>query len=420
MSSSSVGLADKQHEKELEYWLQKLSGELVVTGVLLDFKRPAGITAARQNFPLAFDEETQGRLRKTCEGNELLTFTACVAALKVCLYQYTRIEDVIIGTAIHDGYRELTPDNKILVLRDHVSGSQTVRQLLEQVLQTITDAYAHQKYSFKRLLQHLRIAMPANRAPVFNVVALLENINRREDVKELLNDVTVILAVREEKLTGVVEYSPELFKPETIGVFARHFETTLREMLAQPDAKLAELQLLSESKKRELVVDFNDTIRDFPREQTVAQLFEVQAQQTPNSVAVVFEEQTLTYRQLNERANQVAHTLLNFDAGPGTLIGIYLEHSLETMIALLGVQKAGAAYVPLDPQHPPSRTAFLLSNAGISIVLTQESLVDRISDQVSIAICLDSDWESSIAFESIEIPAPQAKPADLAYIIYTS
>ncbi len=420
MTSTSVGLADKQHQKESEYWLQKLSGELVVTGVPLDFKRPAVISNERQQLELDIDPETQNRLRKICDGNELSIFTACVAALKICLYRYTHIEDVIIGTAIHQQYRNLTPDNKIVVLRDHVSGGQTVRQLLEQVLTTITDAYAHQKYPFKRLLQHLQITPPPNRAPLFNVVALLENINRREDVSDLLNDVTVIFAVRDDDLSGVIEYSAKLFKPETISVFARHFETTLREMLARPDAKVADLQLLSERKKQELVFDFNDTAHEFPREQTVAQLFEDQAEQTPNDVAVAFEGQTLTYHELNQRANQLAHALRDLDVGPGTLLGIYLEHSLETMIAVLGVLKAGAAYVPLDTQHPLSRTAFMLSNAGISILLTQEHLVDRISDQVSVAICLDSDWESSISFESTENTSQQAKPTDPAYVIYTS
>src|ERR1700754_1117679 len=139
MSSSSVGLADKQHQKELEYWLQKLSGELVVTGVPLDFHRPPVISAGPQKLDLFIDHETQSRLRKTCEGNELLIFTACVAALKICLYRYTHVDDAIIGTAIHQQYRELTPDNKIVVLRDHVSGSQTVRQLLEQIFHTVTE-----------------------------------------------------------------------------------------------------------------------------------------------------------------------------------------------------------------------------------------------------------------------------------------
>jgi len=420
MSSASVSFIDSQLEKELEYWLQKLSDEPVVTGIPLDFKRPPEITTRNQSIELAIDEETQSRLRKVCGENLLLIFAAGVAALKVCLYKYTRIEDVIIGTAIHQQYRELTPDNKILVLRDHVSDGQTVRQLLEQVLQTITGAYAHQRYSFNRLLQALEIGMPSNRAPLFNVVALLENINRHEDVCKLHHDVTVVFAVRDGELSGRIEYSAGLFKPETMSVFARHIETTLPEMLAQPDAKISELQLLSERKKRELVFEFNNTASEFPREQTVAQLFEAQAEQTPNSMAIVFEEQTLTYRQLNERANQLAHALRGLEVGPGMLVGIYLEHSLETMIGILGVLKTGAAYVPLDPGHPPSRMAFMLANAGISILLTQDALADRIGDQVSIAICLDSDWESSISFESIENPNHQAKPADLAYVIFTS
>lgn len=420
MSSTSAALADKQHQKELEYWLQKLSGDLAVTGVPLDFKRPAVLSGERDKLDLFIDPETQTRLTKMCEGDELLIFTACVAALKVCLQRYTHIEDVIIGTTIHQQYRELTPDNKIVVLRDRVSGDQTIRQLLEQVLQTITDAYAHQKYSFKRLLQHLHVASPSNRAPLFNIVALLENINRREDARDLINDVTAIFAVKDGELTGAIEYSTELFKPETIAVFARHFETTLREMLLQPEAKIAELQLLSNVRKQELVFDFNNTHREFPREQTVAQLFAAQVEQTPDSVAAICEENSLTYRELNERANQLAHALRDLNVGPGTFVGIYLEHSLETMIALLGVMKTGAAYVPLDTQHPASRTAFMLSHAGVSIVLTQESLVERISDQVSYAICLDTDWEDSIACESTENPAPQGKPSDLAYVIYTS
>jgi amino acid adenylation domain-containing protein len=418
MSSASVNFIDSQLGKDLEYWLQKLSAEPVVTGIPLDFKRPPEITTRNQSIELAIDEETQSQLRKICSENLLLIFAAAVAALKVCLYKYTRIEDVIIGTAIHQQYSELTPDNKILVLRDHVSGSHTVRQLLEQVLQTITEAYAHQRYSFNRLLQALEIGMPSNRAPLFNVVALLENINQHEDVSKLHHDVTVVFAVRDGRLSGRIEYSASLFKPETMSVFARHIETTLPKMLAQPDAKISELQLLSESKRRELILEFNNTATEFPREQTVVQLFEAQAEQTPNSVAVVFEEQTLTYRQLNERANQLAHALRGLEVGPGMLVGIYLEHSLETMIGILGVLKSGAAYVSLDPGHPPSRMAFMLANAGISILLTQDALA--FDDQGSIAISLDGDWESFISFESIENPNHQAKPADLAYVIFTS
>jgi surfactin family lipopeptide synthetase A len=420
MTSTSIGLTEKQHHKELEYWGRKLSGDLAVTGLPLDFKRPNVISAGRQKIELVIAPETQRRLQKTCEGNELLTFTACVTALKICLYRYTHVEDVIVGTTIHQKYRELTPDNKIVVLRDRLSGGHLVRQLLEQVLQTITEAYEHQKYSFKRLIQHLQIEVPSNREPLFNVLALFANINNAEDAEGLLNDVTMTFALRNNELSGALEYSTELFKPETINTFARHFETILSEMMAQPDAKVAELQLLSEPRKHELVVGFNNTSRDFPREQTVAQLFEAQAELTPNSVAVVFEGQTLTYKELNQRANQLAHALRRFGVGSGTLIGIYLEHSMETVIALLGVQKAGGAYVPLEPQHPLSRTAFMLSNAGISLALTQASLVERISDQVSITICLDDDWEDSISSESIETPSHLAKPTDLAYVIYTS
>jgi fengycin family lipopeptide synthetase D len=420
MVSVSVGPNGGQSEKDLQYWLRKLSDEPAVTGVPLDFKRPAAVNAGRDAVSLDIDAETRRLLDKLCGGDEVLIFAACVAALKLCLHRYTGVADIVIGTPIHERYSGLTPLNKLLLLRDRVGGRQKVRQLLEDVLRTITEAYAHQRYPFSRLLQKLDVVTPPDRPPLFNVAALLENINRREHIDGFKPDVVLALSVEKGALSGAVEYQPELFKPETMRAFARHLEVTLRAVVSSPESEVSALELLSEEKRRELVEDFNQTARDYPRDATVAQLFDRQADGTPDNVALVCEGRTLTYRELQRRSNQLAHYLRGLGVEPGVLVGIYMNHSPETLVALLGVLKAGAAYVPMEPAYPLARTAYMLSNADISVLLTQQSLFERVGDQAPVTLRLDADWEEFVAAESCETPPPVAGPEDLAYVIYTS
>ncbi|HEX8150718.1 MAG TPA: amino acid adenylation domain-containing protein [Pyrinomonadaceae bacterium] len=415
MMSVSVGPNGTRAEKELQYWLRKLADGPALTGVPPDFERPPGGDARRAVVPLDIDAETRRRLDKVCGGSEVLIFAACVAALKICLYRYSGVEDVVVGTAINEQYRSLTPHNELLLLRDRVGGGQKVRQLLEEVLRTITEAYAHQRYPFQRLLQKLGAV-----APPFHVAALLENINRREHIDASRPDVVLALRVAEGGLSGEVEYQPELFRPETVQVFARHLGSALRGVVSSPDSPVSELELLSEERRRELVVEFNETSREYPRGLTVAQLFDRQAQGTPESVAAVCEGQSLTYRELQRRSNQLAHCLRGLGTGRGALVGVYMNHSLETLVGILGALKAGAAYVPLEPAYPLARTAYVLSNAGISVLLTQQKLLGRVGDQAPVALCLDADWEAIAARESGECPPPTARPEDLAYVIYTS
>jgi len=420
MASVSAGPNGTQSEKELQYWLGKLAGDPAAVGVPLDFKRPAAVGAARAAVPLDIDAETRARLDKVCGGDEVLAFAACVAALKVCLHRYTGVEDIVVGTAIHERYSSLTPHNRVLLLRDRVGGRQQVRQLLEEVLRTIREAYAHQRYPFQRLVQQLGATAPPDRPPLFNVAALLENINRREHIEALKPDVVLALRVSEGVLSGAVEYQPELFKPETMRVFARHLGATLRAVVSSPESEVAGLELLSEARRRELVEDFNETARDYPRDVTVADLFDRQAERTPESTAVVCEGRSLTYGELRRRSNQLAHCLRGLGAGPGALVGVYLDHSPETLVGLLGVLKAGAAYVPLEPAYPLARTAFMLSNARVSVLLTQQSLLERVCEQAPVTLCLDADWEAIAADQPCESPPPAASPDGLAYVIYTS
>jgi tyrocidine synthetase-3 len=419
MSSANLQFLDERLKKEKDYWLQKLLGDLVVTGIPLDFRRPGVFTDEREVVNIRIEPETGRRLLKVCGNKETLAFTVLVTALKVCLYKYTGVEDIIVGTTIHQRYREVVSLNKVLALRNQLSGAMTVRQLLEQVRQTLSDAYAHQKYPFDRILHLLGIEPPNNRAPLFNVVVMLENIHDRENIKRLKNDVTLAFSITNGDISGTIEYHPGLFHKRTIETLGTHYKGILQAVLDCPDAQISELEILSAEKKHELVFDFNATDCDYPKQKTIHQLFEEQVARTPLNIAAVFDHHHLTYSELNRRANQLAHRLRRFGVGPGERVGIYLEHSLEMVVGLLGILKAGGAYVPLDPAHPEARLAFILADAQISVIVTHERLAERpLADEAQM-ISLDSDWEL-VSPESEENPTAGATAQDLAYVIYTS
>jgi amino acid adenylation domain-containing protein len=418
--SANFSFLDSKLEKEKDYWLEKLAGELVVSGIPLDFSRPSAFIEQKAVVSTGIDSETESKLLKVCGNNETLVFMFLVAALKICLHKYTGLEDIIVGTAIHERFGELAQLNKVLALRDRVSSEVTVRQLLLDIKSTLSQAYAYQKYPFERILDRLSIEPQQNRAPLFDVVVLLDKINRRENTEHLKTDVTLLFSMGGDGLNAVIEYNSTLFKKETIELFSRDYQNILRAALDSPDAQISRLGLLTEDKKREFIFEFNRTERDYPRHRPIHHLFEEQADETPTNVAVSFEESQLTYDQLNRRANQLAHHLRRLGAGPGTLVGLCVEHSLEAVVGLLGILKAGAAYVPLEPEHPRSKLAFMLEDAQTSILLTQAQLLGSLPEtEQRKVICLDADWEI-VAGESESNPESGATADDLAYVIYTS
>jgi fengycin family lipopeptide synthetase D len=419
MNRVDIGLLGNKLEADREYWLEKLSGNPPVTGLPPDFKGPSGSTSEKSALGSEVDSETTARLLRICGQNEELVFTALVTTLKICLYKYTGSEDIVVGTTIHERHKEVASLNKALALRDRVSGTTTPKQLLQEIRRTISEAYAHQKFPYDNLPETPGISSTGRRASLFNIGITLENINDKTKLDYLKNDLTLSFTLRGGSLCGTVEYDSAVYKRETIDAFWEHYRAVLRQIVTYPETEISKINLLSQEKKRQLVIDFNSTQADYPREKTIAQLFEEQAERTPSAIAVSFEKEQLTYGELNARANQVAHYLKKLGAGRGTLVGIYLEHSLHTVAALLGVLKAGAAYVPFDPEHPKTRLAFMVRDTKMPVILAQERLVDRLPDSEAAIVCLDAGWQV-IAKESDQNPRREAGPADLAYVIYTS
>jgi tyrocidine synthetase III len=384
-------------EQDQNYWREKLAGDLVVTSLPLDHHRPARAVTNKERFTFTLDRDTAARLRKITNDDESLLFVTFIMAFNVCLFKYTGREDIVVGTTTYYS----ASMNRLLALRTRVTLDLTVKQLLLDVKDTLAEAYAHQKFSFERLIELLNVEHLPHRMPLFDLMVVLENTDNTDYVKRLKNDVTLSFTVNDE-ITGAIDYSQELFRRESIEVLARHLHEILRAASESPDQTIGQLELLSASRRHELVVEYNNTASEYPKHKTLSQLFAEQVEQTPAHIALEFQNESLTYRELDQRANQLANWLRKRGIKPGVPVGIYLEHSPETIIALLGVLKAGGYYVPFDTAHPRSRLDFMIADTATPLVLTQ-----------------DSDWPA-IARESATAPIDKATPDDLAYVIYTS
>src|SRR5215212_6936098 len=293
---------DDKLKPEKDYWLAKLSGDLILTGIPLDCARPAEYSVQKKNVDIIIAPETERSLFKLCNNNESLVLTLLTTALKICLYKYTNIENVIVGTTIHNRYSEVASLNKVLALRDEVTATMTVKELLLQVKDTLSGAYANEKYPFERILDLLNIESPGNREALFNIAIILDNIGSVESLTGLKTDAALIFSSAAQRLTGHIQYNPALFKEATIQVFERHYAEILKRVLAQPEMQISSVELLSEEERSERLFVFNDTQTDYPRQETIHRLLEAQVRRTPDRIALVCRGHSITYRELNTKA----------------------------------------------------------------------------------------------------------------------
>ncbi len=409
---------DDKLKPEKDYWLAKLSGDLMLTGIPLDFARPPEYSVQKKNVDIIIAPETERSLFKLCNNNDSLVLTLLTTALKICLYKYTNIENVIVGTTIHNRFSEVASLNKVLALRDEVTATMTVKELLLQVKDTLSGAYANEKYPFERILDLLNIESSGNREPLFNIAIILDNIGSVESLTGLKTDAALIFSSAAQRLTGHIQYNPALFKEATIQVFERHYAEILKRVLAQPEMQISSVELLSEEERPELLFVFNDTQTDYPRQETIHRLLEAQVRRTPDRIALVCRGHSLTYRELNTKANQIARLLRSMGIEAGARVGIFMEHSLEMVTGLFGILKAGAAYLPLEPTYPKARLRFLIDDAQTPIVLTLSALADKLPEGTTKILSLDES--KLVSVQSTKNLRDRATTQHVAYVIYTS
>ena len=433
---SNVSLTEQQ-----AYWKKRLSGELPVLQEFLSEQRSPVETLTRSREAFQLDQQLYIELTKFCSCENITLFTAILAIVKIILLRYTGQKDIIVGSLSTDSIR----DTKLgiqqnfsnpIALRTNLSGDLSARELLRRVANTIEEARENRDYPFEKLIEELKTDEGLSRASIFQVMLVLCNVPffiskipiEKEHLKENLANISeqidscalVIMASEEEgSLTLECEYNSQLLDSATIQQILGHFQTLLEGVVANPDQSLATLPLLSAAQEQQLLVKWNDTQVEYPLDKCIHQLFEEQVEKTPEAVAAVFEGEQLTYRELNQRANQLAHYLRTLGVGADTLVGICVERSLEMLVGLLGILKAGGAYVPLDPSYPQERIAFMLSDAQVSLLVTQENLLNQLPDHGADVVNLDRDW-TVISRQSEDNPVSDAISENLAYVIYTS
>ena len=407
--------------KNLEYWQKKLSNRLPVLELTTDKVRTAERDYNVGIETFAFPQDLCKSLRTIDLNSENKLFSTLLTAFKCLLYRYTHQEDIIVGSYIPQSNNS---NFNTLAFRSCISANTSFTELLKQVDRVVTEDLKHQDFSWEQLVQELSTVDNQNDAGIFQVMFSLQNADSKNtvspiDVDEFQLDLSFFVVESSEGLKGTVAYNQELFEPQTIKRAIAHFENLLEAVVENPTCKINELRILSQVERDQILVEWNQTAFDYPRDKCIHQLFEEQAAKTPDAVAVIFQQQQLTYRELDNRANQLANYLQTLGIKPDALVGICIDRCLEMVVGILGVLKAGGAYIPLDPAYPQERLSHMLDDSGVSVLLTAENL-SQLPENKARQICLDRDWDNLIARQSEEAPSSGVKSNNLAYIIYTS
>jgi amino acid adenylation domain-containing protein len=424
-------------ESQLGYWKRQLAGAPAVLELPTDRPRPAVqlYRGAHQSLTLPSTLSTAFKSLSQREGVTL--FMTLLAAFQTLLRRYTGQDDIVVGSPIAGRIQPETKDligffGNTLVLRTDLSGNPTFRALLHRAREAALEAYTHQELPFEKLVEALQPERTLSYTPLFQVMFALQNATQaalelaglalqpmdieRETAKF---DLSLIVSEEGTGLRARLAYNTDLFDAATMGRLLGHFRTLLEGIVAAPDTPIAQLPLLTAAERQQLLGTWNQTQDNDPQDWCVHEIFEAQVACTPDAVAVVYEDQQLTYRELNSRANQLAHYLQQLGVGSEVSVGLCVERSLDMIVGLLGILKARGAFVPLDPGLPQERLAFMLKDTGAPVVLTHQRLVERLPPTAAHLVCLDADW-AQIAQEPAGNPDGGPNPDHMAYIIYTS
>ena len=437
-------LSGSRGEKQWQYWQQQLAGELPILHLLPDKPRPPVKTYQGASYIVKLDEQLTEKLRYLASASNTSLYQILLTAFYVQLYRYTNQTDILIGSPMRGRtakeFKEIVGYfSNLTVLRVSVQENATFTELLAQVGKIVRQAQKHQDYPFSWLADKLQPQRDTSRSPLCQVSfawqaqtwceAKNNSLHLQKSVLPMEpyllgqrgGHLDLSLMVREAK--GEIEpcwqYNTDLFDAATIERMAKHFVRLLNSIVLNPQQPISQLLMLTEVEQQQLLFEWNNTQADYPLDKCIHQLFEEQVERTPDHIAVVFEDQQLNYRELNARANQLAHYLQKLGVGPDVLVGICVERSLEMIVGILGILKAGGGYVPLEPAYPQERLDFMLGESQAQVLLTQSSLAARFTHHDIPVVYLDSDWQKIAEFEE-ENPKNTTTAKNLIYTIFTS
>ncbi|MBD6620564.1 LLM class flavin-dependent oxidoreductase, partial [Komarekiella sp. 'clone 1'] len=443
-------LSSAQGEKLWSYWQQQLAGDLPTLDLATDKQRGPIQTYNGASYRFKLSKTLTEQVKKLAQREGVTFYTILLATFALLLHRYTGQEDILVGSpSLGRSQAEFAEIFGCfidpVVIRANLSGNPSFKDFLKQVRQTVLEALTHQDYPFSLLVEKLQLHRDPSRPPIFQAFFALKQLQQSQDLLLLLEneteknvdwggmqlkpfeipqqegqfDLDFEIVESSSSVFGTFKYNTDLFEELTIERMAGHFQNLLSAIVGNPQQIVGELPLLSEAERHQLLIEWNHTESEYPIDQCIHQLFEEQVEKTPDALAVVFENHQLTYQQLNQRANQLARYLQSLGVGAERLVGICVERSIEMVVGILGILKAGAAYLPFDPDYPQERLSYMLHDSGVRILLTQESQREMLSSQQLEIVCLDTDWKNITAYSQQNLDT-EVTSSNLAYVIYTS
>ena len=445
-------LQGAQLEHHLTYWKEHLAEAPPLLALSTDRPRPTQQTYRGASQVFTLPSSLIPALKAISQREGATLFMTLLAAFQVLLARYTGQEDIVVGSPIA-GRTHIELEGLIgffantVVLRTDLSNNPTFRELLHRVRETALSAYTHQEVPYEKLVAELHPQRHLSHTPLVQVLFALQNVppsaftfagvrssSVKLDSKSAKFDLSLLVWEDKHGLRGEVEYNTDLFEEATIARLVGHYQTLLDGIVANPEQPIATLPLLTPAEQHQLLVEWNTPQPPYPHDQCAHQLVEAQVARTPNAVAIIFHDQQVTYRELNLRANRLAHYLRTLGVGPEILVGLYMQRSLELVVSILAILKAGGAYLPLDPGYPNERLQFMLEDAQVTFLLTREqmrkgtqgtsegiTLSSLVSARIKV-IFIDNAEVQAASGSNIEEnnPVSGVAPDNLAYVIYTS
>ncbi|MEH1855163.1 MAG: amino acid adenylation domain-containing protein [Nostoc sp.] len=431
-------LQGERETTQLFYWKQQLADTPTTLALPTDRQRPPVQSFQGATSPFELSPRLTSMLKSLSNQQGVTLFMTLLAAFQAQLYRYTNQEDICVGSPIanrnHTNIEGLIGFFvNTLVLRTDLSSNPSFLELLGRVREVCVGAYAHTDIPFERVVAELHPERNLSHTPLFQVMFALQEDTKKDlvlpglSLKWLDNhsqtakfDLTLSVVDDKSELWGFWEYNTDLFDAATIERMNGHFINLLEAIVTDPQKRLSDLPLLTNAEQQTLLRNWNNTTTNYSEEKCIHELFEAQVERTPDAVAVVFKEEQLTYRELNLRANQLAHHLQALGVKPEVLVGLCTQRSIEMIIGLLAILKAGGAYVPIDPTYPQQRLALVLNDAQIAVLIIEQHLLAKLPAHTAKVVCLDEVHWQGVSSAIPQNPVNQTTPTNLAYVIYTS
>jgi amino acid adenylation domain-containing protein len=423
-------------DRQLAYWRERLAGAPELLELPTDHPRPAMQTYRGATVPVELSAELLERLQALGRGEGATLYMTLLGAFQVLLGRYSGSDDIVVGSPIAGRTRKETEELigffvNTLVLRTDLSGDPSFREVLRRVREVTLGAYEHQEVPFEKLVAELQPERSLSHSPLFQVLFALQDAEARGGTLPGLEvsgvqaelgsakfDLSLALTPTAQGLRGVLNYSTDLFERGTVERMLHHLERVLEQVAADADVRLSRLRLLGDAERAGLLAMGEGATPGLPRA-TVDALFAQAAAATPHAVALAWDGGRMTYAELDERANRLAHHLRRAGVTAGTRVGVCLERGPRMVVATLAALRAGGAYVPLDPAYPAERLAFMLADTAVPVLVTESLLADRLPPHDARVIRVDDD-AAAIAAEPADAPAAGTDPESIAYVMYTS